>query len=310
MKVTIREYDKEHVNYYKTWKIVDSIRVETRSLLSIDASTTNTGVSIISFDGSVRYTCSLHREDGESAVEYKLAYKNWMKELLKRELLIENIWYEEHFVGYVEAAKVLFMLRSTIEEILIEEKLKIVYKEISNKKWKRYLFEMCNYGKCPTGTELEKKAIKECLVAQMPCLNEKGVTQDELDSLGVGMVALVYGNKTELESKKKPKKFNYEARFYGGDEEDDSDFFMIFGDGTGIVPKKIAGQGCLFHELNGREKFDNAVYRELCDEDLPLILRFNSNKYGDIVLRENLGELTEEYKYIYAVVWRKTRKKV
>lgn len=307
MKVTIREFDRTKQNREKTWKFVDNIHVDRKSILGIDASTTNTGISIVGIDGSVLYMLAFHRDDKESPVEYKLAYKNFMRELLKKELLIEKIWYEEHFIGYADAAKVLYMLRSTIEEILLEEKMGIIYREMSNKKWKKYLFQMCGYGKCPVGTELEKKAIKECLVAQMPCLED--VTQDELDSLGVTMVGLVFGETGELESKKKPSKFKYEAKFFGGDEEDDSDFFMQYGDGTGIVPKKLVGENCIFHVLNGKEKFDNTVYRQLCDEDVPLILRFNSGKYGDVVLENRIGDLVDECKYIYAVVWRKTRKR-
>lgn len=308
MRVTIREYDRTKMNYEKTWRLVNEAKPDRRCILGIDASSTNTGISIVGAEGSLLYTMALHREDKESPVEFKLKYKEFMRSLIETNLNIEKIWYEEHFIGYAEAAKILFMLRSTIEEIIIEDKLHISYNEMSNKKWKKYLFQMCNYGKCPSGTDLEKKAVRECLLAQMPGLD--GITQDEFDSLGVTMVALMYGSTGDLESKKKPKKFNYEVKFFGGDEEDDSDFFLQYGDGTGIVPKKLVEENCIFYELNGREKFDNAIYRQLCDDDVPLILKFKSSKYGDIVLRNEIGYLSDSYENIYAVVWRKTRKRV
>ena len=307
MKAIIREYDRTKPNRDKTWKYVDTIRVDRKSIIGFDASSSNTGFSIVGIDGAVLYTCSLQRESNETPVEYKLAYKNFVRELLKRELLIEKIWYEEHFIGYAEAAKILFMLRSTIQEVLIEENMQIIYKEMSNKKWKKYLFQMCGHSKVPNNSEAEKKAIRECVVGQMPCLHD--VIQDELDSLGVTMVALVYGEVAELESQKKPSSFKFETKFFGGDEDDDSDFFMQYGDGTGIVPKRLIGENCIFHVLNGREKFENTIYRQLCDEDLPLILRYDAGKYGSVTLGYKLGDLVSEYKYIYAVVWRKNKRK-
>lgn len=310
MKYNVKEFTKNVMNNQKTWRYVgvDDIKLDAACSVNIDASTTNTGVSLLGYNKELMYLISIEREPKENPVAYKLEYKDFMKKLLLKHQMLGNIWYEEHFVQYIDAAKMLYMLRSTIEEILIEEKDKLCnqYREISNKKWKSLLLAICGKGKCPIGSELEKKAVRECLIEAIPSLNHPDVTQDELDSLGVGFVTTIYGDSVELESKKRITKFKFETKFWGAD--DDDEFFDNFGDGAGYLPKRLLDKGLIFYELNNREKFANAVYRQLADEDLPLVLKFSSKKYGAVTLEYNIHEVASNNEFVYAIVNRKNRK--
>lgn len=306
MLVKIRQYSKNEINRNKKWVLVDKVLIDNDVIIAIDGSTSNTGVSIISLNGSLLYTIALSKEEAD-AVEYKIKYKKFMSDIItSNKNFIKHIWYEEHFIGYAEAAKALFMLRSSIKEIIIENELSIQYSEVSNKRWKKYLFKMCGQQYHSRNTDEEKAEIKKCISSEIPSVSEC-VTQDEIDSIGIGMVAIVYGNVEQLESEGKPSKFKYEAKFFSA--SDDDEFMMQYGDGTGIIPKSLIGKGCIYYELNGREKFDNAIYKKLNGIDLPLILVFPSNKYGNIILENRIAELADESDYIYAVIYRKTRKK-
>ena len=310
MKYNIKEFTKNVMNRDKTWRYVgiDDIKLDKACSLSIDASTDNTGLSIIGYNNELMYLIGVKKEHNENPVAYKLEYKKLVRELLLKQVYIGNIWYEEHFVQFAASAKMLYMIRSTVEEILIEEKdtLSNKYREVSNKKWKSLLLSMCGKGKCPVGSELEKTAVRECLLEVFPSLNSKEVTQDELDSLGLGLVANQYGETIELESRKKASKFKFEVTFIGADS--DEEFFEVFQDGKEYLPKRLLGQGLIFYELNNKEKFENAIYRQMIDEDSPLVMRFNSSKYGYVILQYNISEVAGSNDYIYAVVNRKNRK--
>ena len=67
-------------------------------------------VSVISF-----------KNDDESAVHYKVRLKRAIQELLRQNRVIKNIFYEEPFIEYVEAAYNLLMLRTFIQEIKSRE---------------------------------------------------------------------------------------------------------------------------------------------------------------------------------------------
>ena len=63
------------------------------------------------------------------------------------------------------------------------------------------------------------------------------------------------------------------------------------------------------YNLPGKGRFEDLLYRAMGDEDKLLILAFSSGKYGNIVLSNNIGNLAKQYSTIYAVCWRKNRKK-
>ena len=44
------------------------------------------------------------------------------------------------------------------------------------------------------------------------------------------------------------------------------------------------------------------------DDDKILIIKFSSKHHGNIVLEHRIGQLAAQYEYIYAIVWRVTRK--
>jgi len=78
---------------------------------------------------------------------------------------------------------------------------------------------------------------------------------------------------------------------------------------TAKVPKKVLEIGMQFCDIDGRGLFDKHVYRLMGDEDKLLVVKFASKHHGNVVLEHRIGYLAETYDYIYAFVWRKTRKK-
>ena len=67
-----------------------------------------------------------------------------------------------------------------------------------------------------------------------------------------------------------------------------------------IVPAKVLSNGIMMVELKGKGKWDENIYREMGGEDKLLIVKFPSNRYGNVILENRLGHLAEEYDYIYS----------
>ena len=44
------------------------------------------------------------------------------------------------------------------------------------------------------------------------------------------------------------------------------------------------------------------------DDDKLLIIKFSAKTHGDLVLKHKVGHLSAQYEYLYALVWRVTRK--
>lgn len=286
---------------------IDKVVVPERAVMSIDGSTTNTGIGILKeSDGSIYYVIAATREKEETPVQYKVRLKRFIEDILLRNGNICRVYYEEPFIGYAVSAASLLMLRTFIEELIVENEPKldyIQYEEISNKKWKRlFLYPT----KCPSNSKLEKKLVRDKMLSGLPFL--KDCTQDEIDSLAMGYIATVQiskGLEEDLKSNKKPRPFKYEVRFVGADE-DDSVFmdFMQFYNG----PEDILENGIVFRELLGRERFENKIYELMGNDDKVLVLKFSSNTHGNIILQYKIGNLAADYKYIYAIIWRKYRR--
>ncbi len=290
---------------------IDSLIISEKAIMSIDGSTTITGVSLVNKTNSnIVAIASFRRDkDRETPVAYKVRLKREIsKILLKNTSSIQDVIYEEPFIGYGDATINLMMLRTFIEEIIVENEPKlnnIKYIEVNNKKWKKlWLYP----DKCPANSELEKKAVKDKLISIMPFFS--ALTQDEVDATAMGIVAskkLVDGKGTELESKKKRRKFLYNTEFLAVDNDDNMISELHYMDN---IPKEVMSNGIRLVELKNRStNFENTIYNEMGDEDKLLVIRFNPRYYGNILLKYQIGYLVEDGENrIYAFAWRKNRK--
>lgn len=310
MKSIIRQPDRDlKGNIVLTQSSLENVKVSDVCIMSIDGSTTNTGIAILrEKDGALFYSCSFSREKdkGETPVQYKVRLKKAVENIILNNTLIETIYYEEPFIGYASAAPNLMMLRTFVEEIIVENEPILDYikhTEINNKKWKKLFLAP---DKCPTGTDLEKVAVRTKLEGFMPFLS--AVTQDEIDAISMGFIATVQirnGVADELESKKKPHAFQYNIKFIGADE--DENMLMEFPD-VYDGPGYLLENGLSMTTCKGTSNFDKHVYEQMKNEDKVLIIKFNSNKHGNLILQHRIGHLASTYEYIYAIVWRKSRK--
>ena len=165
---------------------------ETPVGIGIDGSSTNTGIGIMNKIGGLLGTAALSRVKGDDYIQYKLSFQAELtKLLLTCKDKITNIWYEEPFVGYTNAAEVLMAIRTTIKEIIYThpELKHIVYKEVNNKRWKKIFLEQHNSRLPSGGTPAEKKAIADILSVKLVYDNlydaRCAVTQDEMDASGL-----------------------------------------------------------------------------------------------------------------------------
>ena len=291
---------------------IADIRMKKKAIMSLDGSTTCTGCAIIEEDtGNICGLIAFKRDKAhdESKVRYKVEFKRAVYDILIRNRAIERVYYEEPFIGYAEAAASLMMLRSSVEELIIENEPAldyIKYDEINNKKWKRLFLAP---DKCPTGTELEKEAIKKKMIGYIPLMER--VTQDEIDAASMGFVAVKYlkeGSEEDLKSKKKTKPFQYNIKFIGADCDDAmlQEYMDNLNDFK--VPQKVMNNGIKIKHIDGYGTFDNKVYENMGDEDLLLILSFSNKHHGNIILKYKIGYLSAQYDTIYALIWRKSRK--
>ena len=310
MKVTIRQPDiGSSGKAVLLDKTIEQVKVPDNAVMSIDGSTTNTGVAIIQkSSGGLYFTISFTREksQGETPVQYKVRLKRAINQILQNNTLIDTIYYEEPFIGYASAAPNLMMLRTSIEEIIVENEPLLNYikhAEINNKHWKKLFLAP---DKVPNGTELEKAAVRKKMLGYLPCLDK--VSQDEIDAYAMGYTAILQiksGNADNIESKKKPRKFQYNIRFIAA--EDDDIMLMEFPD-IYDGPDYLLENGVCLTTCKGTENFDTHVYKNMGNDDKVLIIKFDSNKHCNLVLQYKIGYLAATYPYIYAIVWRKTRK--
>ena len=201
------------------------------------------------------------------------------------------------------------MLRSFIEEMIIENEPTFDYikhYEVNNMRWKK---EFLAPDKVPYGTDKQKKAVHDKLISGLPFL--EGISQDEIDAIGLGYVAakhLMNGNDDsgqELVSKKKARPFQYNAEFIATDSDDDAfvEFFDVYNG-----PENILQNGICMTEIDSRVNFDKHIYTTMGDDDKVLLIKFKSKHHGDVILKYKIGYLAAQYDYIYAIIWRKSRK--
>lgn len=288
---------------------LEDIIVPQYAILAIDGSTSNSGLAIMrESDGALMYSmCATRDDSGETPVHYKIRLKRAVMDILRRNKYVQQIYYEEPVIHNITAVANLFMLRTFVEEMIIENEPEFDYikhYEVPNMRWKK---EFLVPDKVPQGSDNQKKAVRAKLEASLPFLNK--VTQDEIDAICMGYVACKFlmNNQSgeELQSKKKVRPFKYNVLFIGADKDDDmlTELYDIY---TG--PQKILENGIGFTEIPGRIDFDKHIYDTMGDEDKLLIIKFASKHHGNVILKHRIGNLAAQYSYIYALVWRVTRK--
>lgn len=288
---------------------LENLNITDYATLGIDGSTTNTGVSIIRRSDGAQYATIAFTRDKrhETPVEYKVYWKRYMYDLLMRNRLINMVIYEEPFCGYATAAPNLFMLRSSMEELMVEHRPDLDFvtrTEINNKRWKKNLITP---EKVPADTELQKAKIREKVVAIAPWM--ANVSQDEMDAYGMTYTSVNIlrngGTISELESNKPVHKFKYNAQFISAD--DDEGLYIDLLDKC-EAPKSVLENGISIIELKRKENFDKIIYKAMGEDDKLLILKFRSDTHGDIVLEHRLGDMLV-HEYIYGIIWRVGRKR-
>lgn len=306
---------KQVVQVNNTFELKDikleDIKIDNYAILSIDGSTSNSGLAIVrECDGALLYTMCATRETkgvDETPVRYKIKLKRAVTDILLRNKYINQIYYEEPVVAHISAISNLFALRTFVEEMIIENEPDFNYVkhyEISNMKWKK---DFLAPDKVPSGSENQKAAVKNKVVQYLPFL--KSVSQDEIDAIAMGFTVASFIKKgndgAELQSKKKAHAFKYNITFIGADEDDDmmNEFYEIYNG-----PEAILENGIALREINGKTKFDQFIYDTMGQDDKLLIIKFSSKHHGNIILKHRIGNLAAQYDYLYALVWRVTRK--
>lgn len=291
---------------------LENIQVTNYAILAIDGSTTNSGLAIMrEYDGALLYSmCATRDRSGETPVHYKIRLKRQVADILRRNKFITQIFYEEPVIANTSAVANLFMLRAFIEEMIIEDEPEFNYikhYEVSNMRWKKIFLAP---DKIPSGTENQKKAVRDKLEKYLPFLYK--VTQDEIDAISMGFVACKSLQEDKenggenLQSKKKARPFKYNANFIGA-ETDDAALEELWDIFTG--PKKLLEDTSIrLTEIDSKKDFEKHLYETMGDEDKIVIIKFSSKHHGNIILQHKIGNLAAQYPYIYAVLWRVTRK--
>lgn len=310
MRLTVRQPVMNNGNIVLKEIPLENINVQNYAVLTIDGSTDNSGLAIMrESDGALMYCISAKREDKkETPVHYKIRLKQAVKSILEQNRFIKQIYYEEPVIEYISAIKNLYMLRAFIEELIIENEPEFNYikhYEIPNMRWKK---ELLAPDKVPVGSENQKRAVKNKILASLPFLSE--ITQDEIDAIGIGYAVTQYimkgQNVEELKSKKARRPFKFNCVFIGADSDDImlTEFSDVYNG-----PEIVLQNGVSLVEINGRQSFNKVIYEEMGDDDKLLIIKLSTKHHGSTILEHKVGHLAAQYDYLYALVWRVTRKK-
>lgn len=296
--------------------------------IGIDGSSTNTGFGIINQAGALISTAAISRRKKEDYIQYKLELQTELtKLLLACKDKLAYIWYEEPFVGFVNAAEVLMAIRTTVKEIIYQhpELKHIVYKEVNNKRWKKIFLEQHGSRLPAGGSEAEKKAIADVLNNKLVYDNIYDtrccVTQDEMDAAGLALAGW-YGVRegVALESKKPVHEFKFNVAFEIFDatpEDVEQNVMLTLMDVSKEykIPNKVLDNGVTISILNGKKLFKKIVYETMEDNDKLLVFIYPANKYANILFEHGAGQnilsQLEEFgdnQTIAAYVWRKSRK--
>ena len=289
---------------------LNEIKVENEALIGIDASTNNTGVCIIDcIHETPLYSIELKRDKGCGAIEYKVEFKRIMAKLLfeNRSIYVNvvNIVQEEPFISAMKTtSEVLMALRTSIPELLIENKPlgnKYIYHEMNNKTWKKKLFYP---DKCSNNSELEKKKAKEIICRLFPVY--ESLSQDEIDSTGIAYISAKLINSGEgIKEKVRVSKFKYNIEFIGAYDIESA----IEEIGYMNIPKEVKENGLGIIKVPSNGDLDKKIYTEMGEDDMILMFEFSKKTAGNIILKYGLHDLASRFDNIYGVVWRQNRKK-
>lgn len=311
MKFTVKQpYQKEDQTIALTEIPLENIKLDNHCILSIDGSTSNTGMAIIrECDGAIMYLMTAERShnENETPVQYKVRLKRAVHKILALNRLIYQVYYEEPVVSNISSVKNLFMLRTFVEELIVENEPELDYikhYEVPNMKWKAQFLAP---EKVPQGTAKQKAAVRDKMVKCLPFMAD--VTQDEIDaaSMGCAAVNLLRSNKSgeELTAKKKVRPFKFEVVFIG--INDDQDLLEDFADYY-KGPEYLVENGIMWLDLPKRKDFDKSVYELIGEKDCIGLIKFASDTHCNTVLEHKIGNLAAQFDYIGAIVWRKNRK--
>ena len=287
---------------------LEDIRVGNYALMAIDGSTTNTGVAIMrESDGALMYTLAFTRDKKkETPVEYKVRLKRAIRDILLRNKYICQIYYEEPTIANKSAIANLFMLKTFVEEIIVEDPENfnhIKHYQVNNMRWKK---EFLRPDKVPQGTEKQKAAVRQKMETYLPFLI--AVTEDEIDAAALGFVAArfsIMDSADDLKTKKKPRQFKYNAMFVGSDSDEalENELLDVYNG-----PMELLENGIDISEIDSKTDFNKHIYDKMGHDDKVLIIKFSSKHHGNIILEHRIGNLAAQFEFIYAVIWRKTRK--
>lgn len=312
MKIRCRQVVKdESINHYRLIDIADisNLRVSEHCCIAIDGSTATTGITVVRYsDNFPLFIIRISREESEAPVKYKVMLKRVLKDLLENNPMIVESVYEEPTLRFASAVKNLFMLRTSVEELVYENEPQfdyLKYPEINNKRWKRLWIAP---DKLKGTSDEEKVQIANKFKMMFPYFTD--VVQDEMDSTGLGMIYVYCRNAgydiKDLESKKKAHKFDFKVEFIGADDDECAFMDLIEMENS---PKFLFDAGVTLVDFTSRGELDKAIYEAMGSDDKIVIIKYKSSSHGNINLKYNLGRLAAEYDYIYAVAWRKNRKR-
>lgn len=279
--------------------------------LAIDGSTDCTGIAILTDTHKIFDLVKCKRDKTkESAVRYKLELKKYLASIILNTKKISRIVYEEPCMDNRTAIKNLYMLFSTVKEILIEnedilQERKIEYIEISNMKWKKLLLAP---SKVPNKTEKAKEAVTQKIYSIYPELIDLQLSQDEVDALGIGYATLDE-IKENLINKPVARKFAYNIEFIGTQEPvlDINTLLQQQQRLNSKIPKSVINNGIKEIKLERKKNFEETIRKDMSNDDILLVYSFPSGKQGSIILHYKLSDLAKESNYIYIIVWRKRR---
>lgn len=281
-------------------------------ILSIDASTTSTGMTLLTIQGIPLVTMRFTPDVKGDPIRYKVMFKAMLARLMVDYTPLGQIFYEEPILEYANNVKALFGLRTTVPEILIEQELilkgRIKFYETPNQLWKKLFLHPTPI---PSGTEAQKEAVANKLKEMFEWAKDPRISEDECDSCGLGIASSsrsIFGEADSMVAKKKARPFQYEMHLIGANVDSDAIDELAENLDKWKVPKKIREESLKLMQIDGRGLFEKKVYQLMGDEDRILILKFKSKSYQNIVYCSEIAETSNDFDYIYAVIWRKSRK--
>ncbi|GHU92846.1 hypothetical protein FACS1894208_00880 [Clostridia bacterium] len=264
-------------------------------VLSLDGSTSRSGICLMSIGGLLGFVCAAARGQ-ESVVEYKLALKKVLSDMVAK-YGVRHTAYEEPFIGYAGDAKGLYMIASTLEEIAVESMNSIRVSAVNNKRWKRQFLGVTLQG----GREVQKKMVYNKAVSIVPGL--VSCKDDETDAFGLAFYlarSLREDTFGDMASKGKAHKFKYDLTLVGG---------IIGADAAVRIVGKPRKDGVIVADISDKRSFNSTVYAMMAGKDSVLLLRFKSGKFGNIILDHAGGTLAAQNEVLSAVVTRAVRKR-